>query len=77
MSPEERLEPPRIIFGDGPIEVIKEAERAHDYYVRPKGDLTIGSAHSEVLLSLDDHNHVNVKNWERTIEKGELFLRSY
>lgn len=73
MSASEKREPIRIVVDDRPIVIAKEIDRAKDYYVRPRSVNIIGYEQKEVELA----GHFHVGEWERTMNKGDLFISAY
>lgn len=78
MTPSEQKEPIRIIVDDLPISLAKEINRAQDVYVRPKGEFSSGYPKLEIETSHDPkYGILDVSNWERTMDKGDIFIQAY
>lgn len=74
MSLQEKGEPIRIVVDDKPIVIAREVDKAKDFYIRPKGEQIIGYEQKEV--EINDHlSHIS--NWERTLDKGDVFITAY
>jgi hypothetical protein len=76
MSVSERREPIRIMVDDKPIVVAKEIERACDVFIRPKEEevKTCGYPRSDVEMN---EWPLRTKNWERTLDKGDIYIAAY
>lgn len=74
MSSAEKCEPVKIVVDDQPIAIAREIEKAKDFYIRPKGEVSVGHERREVMMS-DVVNKVS--DWERSMDKGDVFLIAY
>ncbi len=75
MSSSEKKEPVRIVVEDRPIVLATEISKAHDVYIRPKGDRSCGVP--KIELDGMDNYPLGVRNWERTMDKVDIFIQAY
>jgi len=71
MRPSDRLDPVRIMIDDSAIHVAKEICRAEDVYMRPKEERKTSCGYPKCYIDGP------TKDWERTLDKGDIFIWSY
>lgn len=77
LTASERIEPVRIVVDDSPIVLAKEICRAEDVYIRPKDEQPKSIGYPRREIEMDFDGRLKVGQWERTMDKGDIFISAY